>query len=99
MLPRAKSVAPVQAASTNLPAYLTPLIGREQEVQAVRDFLQRPEVRLLTLTGPGGVGETRLSVHIATDVLNDFPDRVCFVSLAPISHPDLVIPTIATTLH
>src|SRR5260370_9894999 len=97
MLPRAKSVAPVQAASTNCPAYLTPLIGREQEVQAICALLQRPEVRLLTLTGSGGVGKTRLGVQIATEVLNDFADGVSFVSLAPISDPDIVIPTIAKT--
>ncbi len=97
VMPPGQSAAPERAATNNLPAYLTPLIGREQEVQAVCALLQRPEVRLLTLTGPGGVGKTRLGVQIATEVLNDFSDGVSFVSLAPISDPDLVIPTIAKT--
>jgi predicted ATPase/DNA-binding CsgD family transcriptional regulator len=97
VMPPGQSAAPERAATNNLPAYLTPLIGREQEVQAICALLQRPEVRLVTLTGSGGVGKTRLGVQIATEVLNDFADGVSFVSLAPISDPDLVIPTIAKT--
>src|SRR5258708_22797801 len=95
VMPQGKSAAPERAATSNLPAYLTPLIGREQEVQVACALLQRPEVRLLTLTGPGGVGKTRLCVQISTEVLNDFADGVSFVSLAPISDPDRVIPTLA----
>src|SRR5260370_10863362 len=83
---------------SNLPAQFTPLIGREQEVAAVCTLLRRPEVRLVTLTRPGGVGKTRLILQAATDLLNDFGDGVCFVPLAPMSDPDLVIPTIAQTL-
>src|SRR2546427_12469121 len=82
----------------NLPAQLTSLIGREQEVVAACTLLQRPEVRLVTLTGIGGVGKTRLSLQVATDLLDDFVDGVCFVPLAPISDPDLVVPTIAQAL-
>src|SRR5260221_11255176 len=97
ILPPGQSAAPERAATSNLPAYLTPLIGREQEVQAVCALLKRPGVRLLTLTGPGGLGKNRLGVQIATEVLDDFVDGVCFISLAPISYPDLFIPTIAKT--
>ena len=87
-----------QATKYNLPSPLTALIGREQEVAAACAFLRQPEVRLLTLSGMGGVGKTCLGLQIATDLINDFADGVCFVSLAPISDPDLVISTIAQTL-
>ncbi len=82
----------------SLPVQLTPLIGRRQEVAEVWALLQRPEVRLVTLTGLGGVGKTRLSLQVGTDLLDDFADGVCFVPLAPISDPDLVVPTIAQAL-
>lgn len=79
----------------NLPIQLTPLIGREQEVAQAVALLHRLEVRLLTLTGPGGVGKTRLALQVAADLLEDFADGVSFVSLAPISEPDLVLPALA----
>lgn len=81
----------------NLPVQLTSLIGREQQVVAACAFLLRPEVRLLTLLGPGGVGKTRLGIQIATELQDAFVDGICFVPLAPIRDPDLVVPTIART--
>ncbi|GAC1359555.1 MAG: hypothetical protein NVSMB38_43280 [Ktedonobacteraceae bacterium] len=85
--------------ATALPAYLTPLLGREQEVQTVSSLLQRPEVRLVTLTGPGGIGKTRLGVQVATQLVPSFADGVAFVPLAPLSDPALVIPTITQVLR
>ena len=93
---RPASIGQIQ--KNNLPAQLTPLIGREQEVAMVRALLQQPEVRLVTLTGPGGIGKTRLGLYIATDMLDEFVDGVCYVPLAPISDPTLVVSTIAQTL-
>src|SRR5947209_1586292 len=80
----------------NLVAPLTSLVGREDEVRAVGSLLQRPEVRCVTLTGPGGVGKTRLAV--ANELLEDFAHDVCFVSLAPVSDSNLVMAAIAQTL-
>src|SRR6267154_2956284 len=88
----------VRVGPHNVPAQLTPLIGREKELRAVITLLRQPGVRLVTLTGTGGVGKTRLGLQVATDMLDDFADGVYFVPLAPISDPDLVVPTIAQTL-
>jgi len=82
----------------NLPAQPTALIGREKEVAAARDFLRRDEVRLLTLTGPGGTGKTRLSLQLAAEMLEHCDDGVFFVALAPLDDPNRVSTTIAQTL-
>jgi predicted ATPase/class 3 adenylate cyclase len=82
----------------NLPLQPTPFLGREKEVHAIRQLLLRESSRLVTLTGPGGVGKTRLGLQAAAELTDHFPDGTWFVSLAPISDPDLVIPTISQAL-
>jgi len=81
-----------------LPVPLAPLVGREREAAIVRALLDHPDVRVLTLTGPGGVGKTRLALRVAAELGEVFPDGVGFVSLAPIADPALVPATIARAL-
>src|SRR5437016_1595382 len=80
------------------PTFLTPFVGRQQEVAAICALLSRPEVRMLTLWGTGGIGKTRLAIEAAGMMRTSFADGVCFVGLAPIRDPDLVMPTIARAL-
>src|SRR2546421_854816 len=95
--PRRVTSNPGKRSASLFPQF-TPLIGREREVAVVCALLGHPNVRLLVLTGPGGVGKTRLSLQIATDLVDVFPDGVHVVPLAPISDADLVLPTIARVL-
>jgi len=88
----------VHASHNNLVLPRTPLVGRDHELAAVEQLLLQEHIGLLTLTGPGGIGKTRLALQVAAHVLDHFVDGVYFVSLAPISDPELVSATIAQTL-
>ena len=82
----------------NLPAPPTPLLGRDEEVRRIRDLWGHGATRLVTLTGPGGVGKTRLALRVATDFLDRFADGVFLVPLASISDPALVTSAVAQAL-
>jgi predicted ATPase/class 3 adenylate cyclase/Tfp pilus assembly protein PilF len=82
----------------NLPIQPTPLVGRERKVEEVCRRLHSKDVRLLTLTGPGGTGKTRLALQVGADLLEGFDDGVFFVSLAAVTDPELVLSTIAKPL-
>ncbi|MDQ3874764.1 MAG: NB-ARC domain-containing protein [Actinomycetota bacterium] len=83
---------------TNLPVQPTPLVGRDRELAEVASLLRREDVRLLTLTGPGGTGKTRLALQAAAELVEAYPDGVWFVNLAALTDHELVVPTIAQTL-
>jgi predicted ATPase len=88
---------PVEVPRHNLPMRLPTLIGRDHDLRAIQEMLQRTEVNLVTLIGPGGVGKTQLALQIASMLLEDFADGVFFISLASLREPELVISAIAQT--
>src|SRR5215204_1382929 len=88
----------LDAHGNNLPVQPTPLVGREREIREVAERVRSEEVRLITLTGPGGTGKTRLGLQAAADLLEEFYDGVFFVALATITEPEFVASTIALAL-
>jgi predicted ATPase/DNA-binding XRE family transcriptional regulator len=101
VVPRRDAPAPEvtsRALRSTLPSPPTPLVGREHELKVILGSLSGYEVRLLTLTGIGGVGKTRLALEAAQEAESHFPDGVAFVDLAPLRDPALVVPTIARSL-
>ena len=86
-------------AAINLPVQLTPFIGRINEIAAVGTLLIRPDVFLVTLTGPGGTGKTRLSLQVAESLVGHFPEGVTFVGLAQTQDPALVPDAVASELE
>jgi predicted ATPase len=100
-IPTVHTVVPAPTTSiphTNLPASPTPLIGRHKEVEELKRLLLRDDVRLVTLTGAGGTGKTRLGLAVASGLIDAFDNGVFFVNLAPLLDANLVVSTIAQTV-
>jgi predicted ATPase/class 3 adenylate cyclase len=89
----------LDARPTNLPIQPTPFLGRARQVDQLVALLRQAEVRLVTLTGPGGVGKTRLALQAAADVVDSFPDGAWFVDLAPLAEPARVPSAITSVLR
>jgi predicted ATPase len=93
--PPIKSLSP---RPTNLPGQLTSFVGREHDLEEICRIVRQPGARLVTLLGPGGIGKTRLSIQVGFNLQDEYEDGVFFVALAPVSHTDGVLETIAQTL-
>ena len=99
LLEKVGLIEPVGAVTGNLPTPPTPLVGRKSEIAEIRGILLDPEVRLLTLTGPGGTGKTRLALEVARTLASECPDGVHFIPLATVTEGELVPTAIARTLN
>ena len=93
-----KPVMQVEPRPTNIPVQRTGFVGREKEVAAAKELLLRQNVRLVTVTGPGGIGKTRLAVEVASGLVENFPGGIHFVPLSPLSDPGLIASVIVQTL-
>jgi predicted ATPase/serine/threonine protein kinase len=93
-----KPVKQVETRPTNLPVQRTGFVGREKEVAAATELLLRQDVRLVTVTGPGGIGKTRLAVQVASGLVERFPGGTHFVPLSSLSDPALIASVIVQTL-
>ena len=89
---------PSEPRPNNLPVPRTAIIGREHEAAALRQLLSRTDVRLVTLTGPGGIGKTRLALQVASEIAGEFPGGICFVPLSAVGERGLIASTIAQAL-
>ena len=96
LLAEFSSLRTLNAVPNNLPIQLTSFIGREREIKEVKELLK--QTRLLTLTGSGGCGKTRLALQVAADLLEDYPDGIWFIDLSVLTDPTLVPSTVAATL-
>jgi predicted ATPase len=93
-----KSPKQVETRPANLPVQRTGFVGRQKDVAAAQELLLRAEVRLVTVTGPGGIGKTRLAVEVASSLVEHFPGGIYFVPLSPVSDPELIVPVIVQIL-
>jgi len=93
-----KPVKQVETRPTNLPVQRTAFVGRKKEVAALKELLVRQDVRLVTVTGPGGIGKTRLAVQAASELVEHFPDETHFVALASLGDPSSIASVIVQTL-
>jgi predicted ATPase/DNA-binding CsgD family transcriptional regulator len=99
LLPNGVSLLPsFEMRTAALPSQRTRFVGRERLIEAVRRRLLLDDTRLLTLTGPGGTGKTRLALEVAAEVQTAYPGGVCFVPLAQVAEPGLVLPAVAQAL-
>ncbi len=93
-----RPVRQMEIRPANLPVQRTGFVGREKEAAAARELLQRPDVRLVTVTGPGGIGKTRLAVEVASGLVESFPGGVHFVALSPLGDPGSIASLVVQTL-
>ncbi|HEY2109871.1 MAG TPA: protein kinase [Candidatus Acidoferrales bacterium] len=87
-----------QSRQPNIPVQRTAFVGREKEIEAAKELLLRPDVRLVTITGPGGIGKTRLGIEIASAVADHFPGGIHFVALSAVNDPGLLLSVIVQAL-